>query len=280
VVPLEGRLFLAFDSAGICGARVSRVVGRLRLRAAGYAALVPGVLRPGALGPNLNDPQALASALAEVSARLESRAAASRACLVLPHGVARIQLLELPRRVQPDEFARFRLAPSLPYPPGEAVVGVLPVGRRRIVASAVRRQVVQEYEHAVGAAGISVESVYLAPLSALAGLLRAKRPDGVAVLLGDESLLLAAFAGGRLVVLRSRRREADADEARRLVLEVRRTARLAGATTVASLRVFGIGARELCVGLRAAGEACQPGPSVAAQVPERAAEWTWLGAAS
>jgi hypothetical protein len=89
----------------------------------------------------------------------------------------------------PRELVRFRLASSLPYPPGEAVVDVLPLGGGRLLGAAVRRSVVAEYESVATAAGFEQEGVDLAPLVALAGL--ARRASGVHVILGDAALSLA-----------------------------------------------------------------------------------------
>ena len=97
---------------------------------------------------------------------------------MLPDGVARLVLVEPPRGVLAREYVRYRLASSLPWPAEEGVFDTLDAGSGRVVGAAVRRATVAEYEQAASAAGARVEQVHLAPLLALAGLLRERRADG------------------------------------------------------------------------------------------------------
>jgi hypothetical protein len=151
--------------------------------------------------------------------------------LVLPDGVARLSLVELPSRAHPRDYVRFRLAPSLPWPASDAMVEVLHVDRRRVVGAAVRRATVLQYEQLAASAGLSMDRVHLAPLLALSGLMgRAGRSGRTSVhaLLGDVALCLAVIRDGQLVALRSRRRDTSPGEGHRLLAEAARTALQSG----------------------------------------------------
>ena len=116
---------------------------------------------------------------------------------MLPDGLARLALVEPPPGVDARELVRFRLASSLPWPAAEAIVDTLPPAAAACVGAALRRATVAEYEQAAVAAGARVEQVHLAPLVALAGLLRAGASEAVHALLGDVALCLASCATGR-----------------------------------------------------------------------------------
>jgi hypothetical protein len=200
--------------------------------------------------------------------------------LVLPHGLARVLLLEAPKGADPLEYARFRLGSALPYPVGEAAVDLLPLDGRRSLAAAVRRDVVAGYEAAAVAAGLQTDRVDLAPLAALSGLLRQPRPARtVEIVLGDAALSLAAFDRGRLSAFRSRRRDPGPGEAERVCEDAARTAS-PGAGDPPCVRVTGVGARSFRDDLAGAGHEAElaavlPG---AGSLPE-VAELPWLGAA-
>jgi hypothetical protein len=223
-VPLLGtRLYLGFDASAVTAAVVGESLGGRRARAFAQAPLEPGALAPSALGPNLQRPDEVRGA---VRRAIEGRG--GRATVVLPDGVARVALVDLPEGAEPRDYVLFRLAPSLPFPAGEAIVDVLPAAGRRVVGAAVRRATVAEYEQAVAGAGLDVEQVHLAPLVALAGLMRSGSRDAVHAVLGDVALCLAAFCGGLPVALRNRRRDGSSGEAARLHREAARTWDLAG----------------------------------------------------
>jgi len=154
--------------------------------------------------------------------------AANRAVLVLPDGVARIVLVDVPEGAEAREFVRFRVGPSLPWPASETIVDVLPAGPGRVVGAAVGRATVAEYEQTARGAGLEVDRVHLAPLLSLAALLRAGIRDGVHVVLGDVALCLFCFRAGELAVVRSRRRDRSLGEAARLVDEASRSAAFSG----------------------------------------------------
>lgn len=220
------RLYIAFDASSVSAAAVGAgAVGR-RVRSFHRSALGPGAIDPSPSAANLAEAEELRSAIRRSVERVAP--AASRAVLVLPDGVARIVLLDLPRGAKAREFVRFRVAPSLPWPAAEAIVDVLPVGHGRVVGAAVGRATVTEYERAARGAGLEVDRVYLAPLLSLAGLLRAGDHDAVHVVLGDVALCLHCLRHGELAVLRSRRRDRSPGEAVRLLDEVWRAAAFSG----------------------------------------------------
>lgn len=268
---------LAFDASAVSGALLGWTFGGMRIRGFARAALSPGALVPSAVEPNV----ARAPEVREAVARVAAELAFGRApvAIVAPQGVARLLLLDLPDGVDPMEFARFRIG-DLPYPPAEAVVDTLPVRGGRVVAAAIRRLVVEDYEAVVAAAGIVQERFDLTSLAALAGLLKDPAGDGLTldVILGDAAYAIAAHRAGVLSVVRHRRRDRRDGEAARLRVETERTAALAGGP-LDSVRVVGSGAESLLREWKAAGLAATAGwEGEGSGVPRDAAELPWLGA--
>jgi len=216
--------YLGFDASAVTAAAVSEGLGGRRARGFARVALGPRALVPSAVGPNLPLGDEVRSAVRRVVSGMD----AGRATVVLPDGLARVALVELPEGVDPRDYVRHRLAASLPWPATEAIVDTLPAGRGRVVGAAVRRSTVAEYEQAVVAAGLEVDHVHLAPLVALEGLMRKGAREALHAVLGDVALCLATFRGGLPVGLRSRRRDPSGAEASWLRQEVAREAALAG----------------------------------------------------
>jgi hypothetical protein len=220
----RSRLFIAPDARQVCVAAVRGTLGRRRLEQFARVPLAAGALSPSPSGPNLQRPEEVREALRQaLDANGRPSAAAT---LVLPDGVGRLALLPLPAGAEAREFVRFRLATSLPYPSAEAIVDVLPAGNDLVVGAALRRAAVAEYEQAVASLGVAVERVYLAPLVALGGLLRAGTRRLLDVILGDTAACFAIVRGGAIVALRNRRRDTTAGEGVRLLQEAERVARL------------------------------------------------------
>ena len=270
VASARPRLVVAFDASSVSGARFARALSRSRLSTFARIELPPGALTPSALGPNVQRPDAVGEALAALRRRLGS---GSGATLVLPDGVGRVVLLDTPEGTDDRAYVRFRLAASLPYPAEEAAFDVLSLGRGRALGAAVRRSVVEEYEQAAVGAGFTQERVDLAPLIAVAGLLR--RGAGVHVILGDAALSLAAFQDARLTAFRTRRRDPGPGEARRLLEEAERTALLGGGD--GAVTFVGAGARDLVQELVASGSPVSLGPG-GESAPD-GAEAAWLAGA-
>jgi hypothetical protein len=275
----RSRYVVAFDASGVAGAALARGLGTPRVRALAQAGLTPGALWPSPFEPNLRRPQEVTDGLREVARRLAL--GASAVCLVLPDGVARMVDLDVPPDTSPVAFARYRLGPALPFPAEEAVIDVLPLGRGRVLAAAVRRSVLEGYEVAAAEAGLTQERIDLAPLGALAALSQGE-PDGPAVdvVLGDAAVSLASRTGGTVGVFRNRRRDPSGGESRRLWAEADRTAALAGEPSAARIRVVGAGALALVRELQAAGAPAEAGWRVQGEgVAADGTELAWLGAA-
>jgi hypothetical protein len=223
VALLGTRLYVGLDASAVTAAAVGEGLGARRARAFARVPLEPGALVPSPSGANLHRSDEVRRAI-----RGAAEGLGRRATLVLPDGVARVALVEVPDGADAREYVLFRLAASLPFPAAEAIGDALPAGGRRVVGAAVRRATVAEYEQAAAAAGLDVERVHLAPLVALAGLLRGGGRDGVHAVLGDVALCLAAFRGGVPVALRSRWRDRSPGEAARLHREASWAAALGG----------------------------------------------------
>jgi hypothetical protein len=276
---LAPRLVVAFDATGLGGAVVSRGPGR-RVRALSRIGLPEGALVPSAVLEHFAGRDEVKGALRALLSALGAEG--RRACLVLPGGLARIVLLDVPAGVSAADFGRFRLSQALPFPASEALVESLRVGARAHVTAAVSRRVVEAYETLARDAGLGVERVELAPLAAVAALRRRPpRASTVDVILGDVAVCFVAHRGGALVAFRSRLRDPGPGEPDRLREEADRTARLAGDGDAPSLRVVGSGATGLIRTLAFAGRPAQPGWRVPLPdaLPEDAAELGWLGAA-
>jgi hypothetical protein len=249
VALFASRIYLALDASAVLAAEVAERASGHRLKALVREPLAAGALEPGAAGANLHDAEAVRGAIARALAPLGD----SRVTLVLPDGVARLALVEPPRGTPAREYVRFRLAPSLPWPAEQAGFDALDAGHGRAVGAAVRRATVAEYEQAARAVGAGVEQVHLAPLLALAGLLRGRGGEGAHAVLGDVAMCLGLVSEGALVALRSRRRDRSPGEAARLGNELRRLgARLAGGNGQVPLRVSGSDAARLAGELGAA----------------------------
>jgi hypothetical protein len=228
---------------------------------------------PGALGDNVARPDEVRDALARLHRELGGNG--RRAALILPDGIARIALLDVPRQVRPTEFARFRLAQSLPFAATEALIDGLEAPPGRFLAAAVRRSVVRGYEAVAAAAGFAQERVDLSPLVALQPLLRrAERAfTALAVVLGDAAFSMAYFDAGRLAVFRNRRRDPGGHEYVRLRDEILRTAALADRLRPGV--AFGSDAPELVAALGGEGFEASAGHSGSGEPGDAA----WLGAA-
>jgi Tfp pilus assembly PilM family ATPase len=276
-VNLATRVLVGFEAGRVAGAVVARRPGGLRLLARAEARLPEGALTPHPFEPNVQRPDAVRDALAAVYRSLGGNG--RRATLVLPAGVARVALLEPPARVEPREYARYRLAPGLPFPAGEALVDGTLVAPGRFLAAAVRRRVVEAYERVAGDAGFNQDHVQLGAFAALSPFLAVPPQPGpsVALLLGEAACSLALFEDGRLVAFRSRRRDPGPDENEWLRDEVDRTALLGVARVAPAVCAVGPGATALVGELRREGRIA----SVGWGQPELdgAAEDAFLGAA-
>jgi hypothetical protein len=275
-------VFIALDAASVSGGAGARSGAGFRLASHARVPLGEGALLPSPFAPNVVRGGEVADALRELARSL--RIGDAPVCLLLPDGMARLALLEVPADVTPQQYARFRLVPGLPYPAEEAVIDVLPLDSGRAVAAVARRGVIEGYEAVAERAGIAQDRLDLTPLTALSALLREPRDAGgltVDVILGDAAYCLAAHQDGVLRALRNRRRDPGPDEPGRLAEEVQRTAALAGDGAGPSVRVVGAGAGDLLARWRVTGGAAEPGwRSEGAAAGIDVSELAWLGGAA
>ena len=279
---MRPRLFVALDAGSVSGGAGARSGGGFRLASHARVPLGAGALAPSPFAPNVVRPAEVADALRELARSL--RIGPAPVCLLLPDGIARLALLDVPADVTPQQYARFRIVPALPYPAEEAVIEVLPLGPGRAVVAAVRRSVIEGYEAVAEQAGLAQDRLDLTPLAALSGLLREPGDAGgltVDVILGDAAFCLAAHQDGVLRALRNRRRDPGPDEPPRLAEEIQRTSVLAGDGAGPRVRVVGAGAGDLLASWRATGAAAEPGwRSESAGAGVEASELAWLGGAT
>ena len=276
--PFVSRSFVAFDAFSVSGAVVSRGLGRPKIRCFASRALPAGAINPLPSDRNIASPEAVRRAVKEVA---EALGGPSQVALMLPDGVARIVLLDLPQEVAPAEYARFRLAPSLPYPAGEALIDGIRLAGGGFLAAAVRRSVVEEYEQVLSPTDLVQDRLDLTPLAAIAALLRQPAgPGAVDVILGDAAVSMALYGKQGLVSFRGRRRDPGPDEMWRLRDETLRTLSLGGNGIRPRIRVVGSGAGAAIGAFVAEGDLAELGWSLDGQAPPLAgAEHAWLGAA-
>ncbi len=278
MLSLRPRLLLALDAGSVYATRLGPSWRGRHLGGLARRTLSSGALLPTALETNVRRPEEVREAIRAVVT--EVGGGGRRTILVLPDGVGRSVLVDVPGRTEPREYARFRLASEIPYPVSDAIVDVLPVGGQRFLAAAVRRDIAAEYEALLAASGLEQERLDLAPLAALAVLRRQSAPDPhIDVVLGEAAFSMALMGRGTALAYRTRRRGPGPDEAERLALELTRTAQLAHVETPASVRVVGPGARRLAEHWSASGRSARSGwglcPGLA--LPE-AEELAFLGA--
>jgi hypothetical protein len=250
----SGRVVVAFDASSVQGAVLAPGFGRVEARVVERIPLGPETLVPSPTEPNLARRDAIGAGLREL---LEKLGRPPKATLVLPLGVARLMALDPPPGTEPREYARFRLGPTLGFPAAEAIVDVLGVGSR-VVAAAVRRGVVTDYETLAAECGLGLERVDLMPLPALEGRRREAAGARLDVFLGDAAFAVALRQAGELIAFHTRWRS-PGDGGDRIARLVERLARQAGAVGPRVI-VLGEGGGAVAEALRLRGQAAEPGP--------------------
>lgn len=170
-------------------------------------AILPG-LRPGNVADRVAVIAAVRRALEQVGARSNGRN--SELTLVIPDGAVRVLLLDfdaLPSKLSEAlPLVRFRLKKLLPFDADEAMVSfqVMSSSRNllRVLAVAMPRDVLAEYETAVREAGFEPGAVLPSTLACLAGL---QEPDGAHLLLNahHHGVTAAIVRGGVLLLHRA-----------------------------------------------------------------------------
>ncbi len=269
------RLWLSLDSRAACALRLRRGLTGPRLEAFERAPLPPAAHEPTPAGPALRDAGAVQHAAARALAGVGARPG-ERAALLLPDGLARVVLLQVPPRVEPEQYARFRLGGQLPFAPSEAIFGSLRLPGGRHAAAGLRRALVEAYEGLARSLGLAPDGAFLASLAALENGQRQGWRDALAVLLGDSTTLLVALRGGHVAALRHLLR-AGTGEPSRLLAEGRRTLSTALLPEKTAWHVAGYGARALAHALAVAGQAAQAAGPALTGAPEATEELDWLG---
>ncbi len=182
----------------------------------GYASepLPPDALTPAPVGPNVQNPAAVAEALQRGLERAGVRASA-RVALVIPDNAARVSLLsfeQLPAKAADiEQLIRWKLKKSTPYPIEEAQIGWFQAHRTEagpvIAATVARRDVVTQYEAVAAAAGLHAGIVDVASfniMNAVIGAGGAPDSDWLLVTLAPEATTLSIGRGSDLMFYRHR----------------------------------------------------------------------------
>ena len=185
--PAQPTVAAAIDEERIVLARVAQRSGAIELLGFFAAEIPPGALQASPVHVNVANPAALRSLL--TAARDAIVPGGGPVALALPDSIVRVAVIaaaELPRgREERREMIAWRLKKILPYRIEDAHVDSqafsAPDGKHVVVAAAVKRKVVAEYEALFASVGLEVGSITSSTL-ALTDLLPA-RPSGDALLL-------------------------------------------------------------------------------------------------
>src|SRR5260221_7133213 len=124
---LRARVLVAVDATGVAGASVSGGPGAPRIRSFARAPLPPGALVPGPFDPNVVGGPEVQRALSEVAAGMEG--GRGPVALILPGGVARTALLDVPAGGAAREVAPYPITAGGPRAPGAGPGGGAPAPR-------------------------------------------------------------------------------------------------------------------------------------------------------
>ncbi len=207
--PALPALAVAVAERSIAVARVSQAGGRAAV--AGFlAALLPeGAVTCSAVQPNIGDPEPLRAHLRAARPRVAPSGGPISLCV--PDPVARVTILSLdavPRRApEIQELVSWRLKKQIPYKIDEAQVGWDVLGARAagtaVLAAAVRRRVLAEYEDLLAAEGFHVGLVTTATL-ALAQALPPSDHDVLLINASDSWFTLLATDGTAPLLIRTK----------------------------------------------------------------------------
>ena len=170
--------------------------------------LPPGALRPGLRDGNVIDRVAVVGAVRQALEKVFDRS--RQVTLIVPDAAVRVLLLDfdaLPGKpAEALPVVRFRLKKMLPFEAEDAAVSyqVMSSGRGlvRVVAVAMPREVLTEYEAVVREAGFEPGVVLPSTLAVLAGL---EESEAAALLVnaGPEAVTMAIVRSGVLLLHRS-----------------------------------------------------------------------------
>ncbi len=197
------RLAVEIRPEGVVAARAEDAAALLS--AVSFSTLTAGAVAPGLKPGNLPGRAAVVTAVRKA---LEAVTLKERdTSLVLPDAAVRVLLLEfdsLPAKpAEALPIVRFRLKKLLPFDADEAVVSYQVMQTRRdsvrVVAVAVPREVLAEYESVVREAGYEPGAVLPSTLAALSGL--AEDAESTLVVNAGETSVTTAIVEGGLLLL-------------------------------------------------------------------------------
>lgn len=190
----------------VAGAVIAEQGGARILSSYAIEPLPPGVVEPALNAPNVHDPAALAAAVKSVVERLTPRP--RRIALVLPDTVAKLSLLhfeKIPAKAQDlDQLIHWQVRKAAPFKIEDALVawspGLAQGDGGEFVVTVARRDIIESYERACGAAGVHAGIVDLASVNLINGALATA---GGAQPAGDWLLVHVAPDYGTLAVVRN-----------------------------------------------------------------------------
>ena len=207
--PAEPALAADIGERAITFVRLARSGGRAALLGFHCGEIPDGALRASGLQANVHDPAALVAQVRAAKARVAP--SGGPVALSVPDPVARVALLQLDampaRDAEVSELVSWRLNKQLPYRVDEARVAWKAVGTRggstTVLAAAIRRRVLAEYEDLLRGEGFEVGSVTTATL-ALAESLPAGGGDTLLVHASDGWFSLLWSDGAQPILLRTK----------------------------------------------------------------------------
>ncbi len=202
------RLAVEVRSEGVIAARAEDAAALLTAVARGE--LAEGALAPGLKAGNVVDRAAVVAAVRKALDGVASQGRGRDVTVVVPDAAVRVLLLEfdeLPSKAaEALPVVRFRLKKLLPFDVDEAVVSYQVMasakGSVQVVAVAVPKSVLDEYEGVVTAAGYLPGAVLPSTLAALAGLDETEA-SALVVNAGPNGVTTAIVKGGILLLHRS-----------------------------------------------------------------------------
>jgi type IV pilus assembly protein PilM len=204
---------IAITPARVTAVSIARQGGALVVSGHATAPLAPGVVDAALNAVNVHDAAALGAAIAGVLERLSPRP--KRVGLVLPDTVAKVSLVRfenVPARAQDlDQLIRWQVRKAAPFRIDDAQVAWIPAhgfadGAREFLVTLARRDVVESYEKACGAAGAYAGIVDLASFNLINLVLAAGESTGDWLLVhaAAEYATLAVVRGGDVIFFRNR----------------------------------------------------------------------------
>jgi type IV pilus assembly protein PilM len=215
------RLAIEVRAEGVVAARAEDAAALLT--AVARADVAAGAVSPGLKAGNIADRAAVVAAiqaaLDEVVGKSSDRGAGRDVTLIVPDAAVRVLLLDfdqLPSKIaEALPVVRFRLKKLLPFDADTAAVSYQVMaserGSVRVLAIAIPKDVLNEYEAAVTAAGYQPGAVLPSTLAALAGLDVAEVP-ALVVNAGLGGVTTAIVKSGALLLHRSLDLSANLEE--------------------------------------------------------------------